>query len=170
MKILQDDFKTLHVLEPRGRIVLRHSAGKMVNMSDAETMMLFYRALPQGIPDYLHDRWFFAFCIDCLWEPDQPNKKPLENIFSELLNGSESTASLQKRIMSLMDSKWDDDGYFAVKMLRIIKFVKQKGYAIDAASLLQNFLHWNDDSHWIQKKWASAISHTENINIERKGE
>ena len=68
------------------------------------------------------------------------------------------------RFTALLDTPWNDDGYLSQKLTRLAKMLKQKGYPVDGAELLNSLLHWNDPDRWIQKKWVKAYCGTDHTN------
>ena len=81
---------------------------------------------------------------------------------------SESTGH---RLESLLDTRWDADGYMLTKLTRLIKLVKSKNYAVDCAELVKDIAHWNSAGQWVQRKWARGMyGKQEEIKADVKGE
>ena len=78
---------------------------------------------------------------------------------------SESTAH---RLESLLDLKWDIDGYMLTKLARLARLIKSKGLAVDCADLLSDLIVWNSDSQSVQRKWAKAMYAAPNAEEESK--
>lgn len=91
------------------------------------------------------------------WDKEQREARPLQNILSDLRREETLSESMQHRLTGLLDLKWDRDGYLLTKLVRIIKMVKAKGYTVDCASLLTDLWDWNNDSQYIQRKWACSF-------------
>lgn len=161
--LIREFFSRIDSLEKKQRIQLKRSCGSMLNEADAETLSVFYRVLPYQVR-YDEDKYFVAACIHCLWDAEEEGRKPMEKAISLLKNNDEFSASLEKRLIGLLETQWDEDGYLNKKLGRMAKLLKQKGYAVDGAELLDSLLAWNRDDKYIQKKWIKVYYNTTNID------
>lgn len=160
---IKEYFERIDKLNKKQRIKLKRSCGSMLNEADAETLSIFYRALPYQVK-YDEDKYFAAACIHCLWDADEANRKPMENAISLLANkDAEASDSFEKRLMGLLDTPWDEDGYLNGKLERMAKMLKQKGYAVDGAELLDSLIAWDSADKRIQKKWIKVYCNTQEI-------
>ena len=66
-------------------------------------------------------------------------------------------ATFEKRLRVLLDLPWDDDGYFAAKLCRLLKYCKSKGMIVDGKSLMIDLIGWNDDERFVQKRWVREL-------------
>lgn len=133
---------------------LRRSAGVLMRNADGKAIVCFYKACFPGIShdNYLIDRYFFAACVQCMWNvEDLERAVPIECCARGLDENSRNVVG--KRLESLLDLDWDNDGYLAVKLLRLIKFCKSKGIVVNCKSLLFDLVFWNSESRVVQKKW-----------------
>ena len=80
---------------------------------------------------------------------------------------SKSTAH---RVETLLDTKWDADGFMLTKLTRLIKLIRQKSdrAAVDFAALLDDLIRWNYDSQTVQRKWARAVFVQDTNNEEKE--
>ena len=78
-------------------------------------------------------------------------------VLYQLGRDEETSTSTVHRLESLLDTKWDADGYMLTKLTRLIKLIKSKGYSVDCAELLKDLAYWNADSQWVQRRWARGM-------------
>lgn len=143
------------------RVALKRSGGKLLNEASAEALGAFYKALPYGVSQNMEDRWFFAATLRCMWKPDEHMEMSLEKATADYASKGEFSDSYEKRIMSLLDMSWDEDGFMASKIWRTVKMLKQKGYVIDVVPLIKDLYLWNSESRFVQKRWARTYWHTD---------
>lgn len=146
------------------RATLKRNAGLRLCEADWRAKMAFYRICGVGLVSLeKEDRFFLAVCVSCLWKPDEWSRgKPLVEGARNFLD-QDSRDTFVKRLRVLMDLPWDEDGYIAGKLCRLLKFCKSKGIVVDGKELLQDLLGWNADNRWVQRKWAREF-----YRIERK--
>lgn len=150
-------FERLAHLDTGDRAALKRCAGVQLSEADGRALTVFYRCLPPYVDPAAEERWFAVSCVRCLWDAEAENGKPLQSVLGELCRG-ELSDSTKHRVEVLLDTVWDTDGYMLTKLVRLIKLVRQKNSAaIDFSALLDDLLHWNADSQFIQRKWARAI-------------
>lgn len=141
------------------RAALRRAAGTMLNFADGNAYAAFYKTYP---PQEYEEQAFFAECLQCLWKPDElPAALPLEQAGRGLEESGRK--AFLKRITMLLDLKWGIDGYLAIKLFRLVKFVKTKGEVVDCNSLFQDLVQWNRTDRGVQRKWARAVCGTQQI-------
>lgn len=144
-------FARLDKLRSGERAALKRSAGSMLSEAGGPAMAAFFQCLPYEVA--MENRWFAAACFHCMWDAGSQGV-PLEKILCRLKNESDS---MKNRIAALLDQRWDEDGYLLTKLCRMIKMVRQKGYCVDCAALLEDLLYWNSDAQIVQRKWARAV-------------
>lgn len=137
----------------------------MLPEAGGQAWSAFFSCLPYEVSPSMESRWFAAGCFHCLWEAGS-ERMPMGKVLYRL---KDSSGSLERRIAALFDLRWESDGYLLVKLSRIIKMARQKGYAIDCAALLKDLLRWDDDSQSVQRRWAREMYQTTDIT-EEKGE
>jgi len=148
-------------LQTGERTALKRSCGVLLNNADIRAFNAFYKALLLKVPAKDEDIWFFAGCVRAQWDSTQRNALPFEKAMADF-SKKDGSDSFQKRFVTLLDTPWSEDGYLAVKLTRIIKLLKQKGYVINAESLLRDLRGWNNEDRYVQKKWAKTF----NFNVE----
>ena len=133
------------------RAALKRNAGLRLCDADGRALAAFYRMYGGGL---VEDCCFFAVCVSCLWKPEDWNRgTPLVEGAKKFLD-PKSCETFAKRLRVLLDLPWDEGGYLAGKLCRLLKFCQAKGMVVDGKALLKDLLQWNKDSRWIQRKWA----------------
>ena len=162
-------FEKVDSLSTGERAALRREAGNTIRQADGKAIAAFYKCLPSVVKDWQEERWFTVACNRCLWSTDISEEEPVEKLLSELIRTEEISNSIKHRVELLLDSKWDLDGYMLVKLTRLIKLIRQKSdrKQIDSAKLLDDLLGWNNDTQYVQRKWAKAIF-SNNTDTEEK--
>ena len=151
-------------LEKKDRILLKRSCGALLSEADGQTLTVFYRLLPKSVKSYEEDLWFLALCIHCLWDKEEKAKRrPMEEQIAEMKYREELSDSFDHRFTALLDTPWNSDGYLSQKLTRLAKTLRQKGYPVDGAELLEALLYWNASDRRIQKKWVRAFCNTEDL-------
>ncbi len=155
----QSFFDRLDKLSTGERAALRRSAGTMLGEADGPVLAAFYRCLPSIVGERDSAKWYAVACLRCISDPGTEKGKPLEICLADMIKNGDISASMQKRIEYLLDTRWDEDGYLLMRLTRLVKLVHQKSeYSlIDASALLQDLLHWNDESRRVQRKWARTV-------------
>lgn len=152
------------------RAALRREAGNMLQEAGSAALTAFYRCLPPTVERWQEDKWFAVACLRCLWDADEAEGAPLEQIIAELIRSDKLSASMAHRVEILLDTKWDGDSYMLTKLSRLVKLIRQKSEhrRIDFPGLLDDLIYWNSDNQSVQRKWARAIFSGENINTEKE--
>lgn len=147
----------LHQLSTGERAILKRSCGIRLNDADAKAFGAFYKVLPHGVSEWQEARWFCVAGLTCLWQPDDEKGIPIEKAMNKIKDISDS---FENRVVSLLDSEWDEDGRMDLKLYRMVKLLKQKNVTIDMVSLLKDLSSWNHPNRFVQKKWARAFQNT----------
>ena len=136
------------------RAVFRRNAGKLLRTADGRAVTSFYRVYSGGLASERNeDRCFFAICAACLWKPEEWTRaKPLTAGTSAL--STDDKATFEKRLRVLLDLPWDDDGYFAAKLYRLLKYCKSKNIVVDGKTLMRELIGWDSDKRFVQKQWV----------------
>lgn len=156
-------FENISDIPDNDRILFRKAFGKRLNEVDSKTLLRFYSILPNSIRAGEEERFLFSVSVHCLWDENGEERIALDEAIwkykqNSILDGS-YTDSFEKRIVTIMDMRWDDSGMLLMKLSQIIKFLKTKGLAIDGKELLSDILRWNDKDRIIQKRWAKTYNH-----------
>lgn len=162
-------FQRLNERSTGERAALRRAAGTLLRDADSAAMTAFYRCLPPVVDQTQEGKWFAIACLRCLWDAGEECGKPFEQILSELMRRGELSDSTAHRVETLLDTKWDADGFMLTKLTRLIKQIRQKSdrAAVDFDALLDDLIRWNYDSQTVQRKWARAVF-AQDMNNEEK--
>lgn len=166
-KILED----IDNLPAPKKIALRRCCGKLLKEASAEATMAFYQvySLPKKF-DWARDRLFAVICMYCFCVAKDKNenqeKKKTIIPFKKALckkreqlerNDFDGWSGVERRLLRLLDRRWDGDGILCTDLWRMIKQMKNeeymKGYAIDMASLGWDLCSWNADNRKVQQEW-----------------
>lgn len=150
-------FKRLNELSAGDRATLRREAGTMLKDAGGQAIRAFYQCLPYSVPQWQEEYFFAAACLCCLWDANEPDQTGLPQALYQLGQDEETSKSTGHRLESLLDTKWDADGYMLTKLTRLMRLVKSRGVSVDCAELLKDLVYWNSDSQWIQHKWARGM-------------
>lgn len=83
------------------------------------------------------------------------------------------SGSLESRVAHMLDTEWRSDGFALTKLSRMIRMMRQLGYAVDCSSLLADMEAWNYENHPVQRAWISAMNNdasAEELNTETEEE
>ena len=142
------------------RSALRRNAGIMMDSADLNAIEAFYHALLKGCSKYQEKAWFAALCMQCLWrEQDQPQIYPFPELLKQVYQSPTSTDSIRKRCTNFMDLFWADDGFLLGKICSLVRKMRSdhSNYMPDFESLADDLSHWNNENHYIQRKWLEII-------------
>ena len=138
-----------------GRAALKRAAGKNMANAGGNAMTAFYRLY--AIPKFQEEKCFAVVCMMCLWDAKEWEKaEPLIQGARRRVD-ADSRSGFEKRLQTLLDLSWDEDGYFLAKICRLVKFCKSKEIVVDAASLLADLLNWEQESRFVQKRWVKEF-------------
>lgn len=150
------------------RATFRRNAGELLRTADGQAVTAFYRACSGApISEREEDKCFFAICAACLWKPEDWGRAVPLTVGARSLNADEK-GTLEKRLCVLLDLPWDDEGYFAAKLCRLLKYCRSKGLVIDGKSLMKDLAGWDSDKRFVQKRWVRELYRENEIN-ESKG-
>lgn len=161
-------FDALDALPPGDRTALKREAGNMLEKADGRAIRVFYKCMPYSVPQWQEGRWFAAGCLHCLWSTDTTERISIRQTLYRLGTDPDVSESTAHRLESLLDLKWDIDGYMLTKLSRLARLIKSKGLAVDCADLLSDLIVWNSDSQSVQRKWAKAMYAAPNADEESK--
>lgn len=161
-------FDALDTLPPGERTALKRDAGNMLEKADGRAIRVFYKCMPYSVPQWQEGRWFAAGCLHCLWNADTTERVGIKQTLYRLGTDPDVSESTAHRLESLLDLKWDIDGYMLTKLSRLTRLIKSKGLAVDCADLLGDLISWNLDGQIVQRKWAKAMYAAPNADEESK--
>ncbi len=156
-EVIKTFFERLDELNSGDRAALRREAGVILKDAKGQAIRTFYQCLPYAVPQWQEEYFFAAACLHCLWGADEQNRAGVMQILYELGREEETSKSTGHRLESLLDTKWDTDGYMLTKLTRLMRLIKSRGFAVDCAELLKDLACWNADSQWVQRKWARGM-------------
>ena len=159
-------FERLKKLPTGERAALKRVCGGRLNDADAKAFGVFYKVLPHGVSEWQEDRWFCAACLSCLWQTGDEAKLLFEECLSKLK--ADSSESFENRVIAMLDNEWNEDGRLGLKLYRMLKLIRQKGFGIDMAALLTDLCKWDNQNRSVQKKWARAFCGATELKIEEE--
>lgn len=143
------------------RAALKRSAGTTLIRATGQAMTAFYKVLPNGVSPFQEDKWYAVACIAALWK-DAKAGQPFEKCLKIL-----GTEGIERRVKSILDDNWDEDGMLNLKLFRLAKMMYSNGLQPDFSMLLKDLINWNHPNRFAQKKWArvyfSGVELDENI-------
>lgn len=150
------------------RASFRRNTGELLKAADGRAVTDFYRVCAGApISERNEDKCFFAVCAACLWKPEEwGHAKPL--VAGAKTLSEEDRKTFEKRLRVLLDLPWDDEGYFAAKLYRLLKYCRSKGLVIDGKVLMNDLIGWDNDERYVQKRWVREF-YREDAKDEAKG-
>ena len=151
------------------RSELKRNAGKKFG-DDMRAMEVFYRACTYGGMSAKREEICFSMaCLECMWRAeDHPTVISMEELLCKWYNDPETSNSGQRRIVSLMDIEWGEDGYLLGKLHNVICICKSKWPDImpDFEALANDLMQWNSGERYVQRRWLRTICMRVNIESE----
>ena len=152
-------FENMERLSKSGRVKLRRAAGKMIHEVDAETISAFYTAC--HCKREYEEKAFLAACL--LAGQDTNGNTLLAKAWKEHIE-REKSASLERRMIKLLDMQWD--GNYASALWRIVKMLDRMD--IDYEKLVWDIIHWDDEDRNVQKNWLRMIYSEDEIKVKEE--
>ncbi len=121
-------------LPARERTALKRCCGKLLKDADAGATMAFYQvySLPANL-DWTKDRLFTVACMRCMWDVlgEEEKTVPIEKVLYKKRRELEEKDSggwsgMERRLLRLLDRKWDRDGILCTDLWRMVKQMKMK--------------------------------------------
>jgi len=147
------------------KCVLKRNAGVMMCSASMQAIEAFYRAQSKQCKSYEESAWFAALCMQCLWrEEDHPSIKLFPEMLQAIYQNPEATDSTRKRCTNFLDLCWADDGFLLGKICNLVRKMKADHPEImpDFCALADDFIHWNQENHSVQRQWLNTICRTTN--------
>ncbi len=139
------------------RAAFRRNAGELLWTADGSAVTAFYRLYGGGlVSERNEDRCFFAVCAACLWKPEEWSRGVPLTMAARKLD-KDDMATFEKRLRVLLDLPWDEDGYFAGKLCRLLKYCRSKSLVVDGKSLMKDLVSWDNDQRFVQKRWVREL-------------
>ncbi len=164
---MESCFERVNDLTTGQQAALRRSAGKSLNEVDASALQAFFSAVSLEKP-YNQEKAFTVACIMCLWKPEERvSPKPFAKCLCALRTAKKNDSNgLDARFRNLIDTVWsDDDGYLAVKLVRLCKMLKNSGAGYpDPEALYQDLKNWDHPDRFVQRRWMEQYLNSEETN------
>jgi len=162
----------LRNLDSGGRAALRREAGKCMAEASAQGLSEFCRITPAGMNRRHQECWFAVMAIACLWNIEEAH---VGGDFPALLQRyarKQESGGMDRRIRSLLDTRWEEDGYLTSKLSRLARMLRSDDRNVmpDADQLLNDLLHWNSDSRYVQLRWAQCFYQQNNSDTKTEDE
>ena len=147
----------LDKLSTGDRSVLKRCAGEMLR-DQVKAIEVFYRGLIV-FPKKSESQWFACMCMDCLWNSTSQSVKPFEEMLRDLYNNKNTSPSMRKRIVALLDIPWSEDGYLLGKLAGFAHMFRSANNAAkpDFNKLADDLSSWNHPDRFVQRKWIRVI-------------
>lgn len=141
------------------RAALRRSAGQPLAAADGRALQALFRALPPEMQFREREQraWFAALSIACLWDVEEARVDASMPRMLRAYATKQKTDGLENRIRSLLDARWDEDGYLIGKLARLARMLRanDRQRMPDMDQLLDDLLGWNSDKRYVQLRWAN---------------
>ena len=164
---MEKTFDGVNDLTVGQQAALRRSAGRSVKEVDAAALQAFFAAIPPQ-KQWDQEKAFTVVCIFCLWKLEERTPcKPFAKYLGLLRKSKkDDTDGLDARFRSIIDTPWnDDDGYLAVKLVRIAKMLKSSGYGCPDPDLLYcDLKNWDHPDRFVQRRWMEQYLLSEEID------
>lgn len=136
---------------------LRRSAGRLLKEVNAAALQAFFVAIPPQ-KQWDQEKAFATACIICLWKQEERvSAEPFEKCMGRLRisKGKDGIEGLDSRFRNIIDTHWnDEDGYLAVKLVRLAKILKNSGCGYpDPEMLYSDLKNWNHPDRFVQRRW-----------------
>ncbi len=167
------------------RIALKRCCGKLLKDANMQAIMAFYQvySLP-GKFDRAKDCLFAVACMRCMWDTKEKKEDGKQERTEKEDEGKENEgkeektvtfekalyrkrkefekegfmgwSGMERRLLRLLDRKWDKDGILCMDLWRMVKQMKNEGHIIDMASLGLDLCYWNAESRKVQQRWLQV--------------
>lgn len=152
------------------RTALKRCCGKLLKDAGAGAALTFYQvySLPEKF-GWAKDRLFAVACMRCMWDAKaeridgekEDEIVPLEKVLNRKRRETDEQDSggwsgMERRLLRLLDRKWDKDGMLCTDLWRMVKQMKNDGNIIDMVSLGMDLCDWNAGSRKVQQRWLQV--------------
>lgn len=143
---------------------LRRMAGKPLSEADGSALEAMFKLLPGDAKASDHAKWMAVFSLICLWHPEQAS---LAGSMAEMMRRyklKHETGGMDAKMRMMLDSRWDEDGFFVSKMARIARMLRAENRLAmpDPDRLFADLKAWNYDKRTVQIRWAEEYYLKEN--------
>lgn len=141
------------------RAALRRMAGQPLSVADGRALQAFFHALPPETQFIEREQrvWFTVLCIACLWDVEEAHAAGSLAGMLRSYTRRHETNGMDNRFRSLLDARWDEDGYLAGKLARLARMLRadDRQAMPDMDQLLDDLRWWNSDGRRVQLRWAN---------------
>ena len=147
-------------LDSGGRSALKRDAGVMMGGSTRATEA-FYQALnstPKSREQ--EEQWYACLCMECMWKPENhPATIRFEELLRRMYQSSETSDSIKRRIITVLDTPWSSDGYLLGKLSNFARLMYSKNSSVmpDFSALADDLSNWNHPDKYVQRRWIRTI-------------
>ena len=149
----------LEQLSNKERTALKREAGKCMANASSLALSVFFRAAPPELNRRQQECWFTAMTLACLWNVEETHVRENMALMLRKYAKKQETKGMDRRIRALLDTRWEDDGYLTGKLSRLARMLRNDNPYImpNVDQLLDDLLHWNSDSRYVQLRWAQRF-------------
>lgn len=146
---ISDFFLRLKDLSMGERAVLKRNLGQPFSRVDAKAWGAFFKIMPD-CSLWEEEPYFIVACGYCYF--DKVNGQEMSFIGC-LKRMSVDSEGIERKLYTILDIHNFEGGYLTVKIGRLLRMLRQKGYRPDFYLLLKDLLAWQSDSRHVQQKW-----------------
>lgn len=151
-------------LEQADRVALKRNCGMLLKDADTKAIMIFYTALNGVyISSEKEEILFPIACMHCMWGKDEIKNKMISfpQALRQCIKDPQKGSGIEKRLVKLLDQKWDQDGLLCLNIWRMVNRLKKERFVIDMVSLGQDLYKWNKKNKEVQKNWLKICYGTQ---------
>lgn len=145
-----DFFARLEGLSTGERTALKRSLGQPLSNADAAAWAAFFKAMP-GCRQWEEETYFLVACAYSAFGKTTGPEKSFVGCLRDI--GDESDG-IKNRLFALLDTPKDNSGFFAIKLSRLLRMIRQKGKRPDFEQLLSDLLDWGNEHKNVRLRWA----------------
>ena len=147
-------------LDSGGRNALKRDAGVMMGRNP-RAMEAYYRALSSAPKNReQEEQWYACLCMECLWKPENHAAAVrFEELLRRMYQNSETSDSVKRRIIAVLDMPWSSDGYLLGKLSNFTRLMYSKNNSLmpDFCALADDLANWNHPDKYVQRRWIRTI-------------
>ena len=150
-------------LSNKERAALKREAGKCMANASSLALSVFFHTAPPELNRHQQECWFTAMTLACLWNVEETHVRDNMAVMLRKYAKKQETKGMDRRIRALLDTRWEDDGYLTGKLSRLARMLRNDNPHImpNVDRLLDDLLHWNSASRYVQLRWAQHFYQTD---------
>lgn len=157
-------FARLETLSSGEKTALKRNLGVTLSGAEAKAWDAFYKAVPV-LTQWEEEPFFLIACAVCCFSKTTAASQSFIGCLKKM---AEESNGIKRRVLALLDTSWDETGYFTGKLARLLRMIRQKGLKPNFESLLCDLLSWGHESRYVQLRWAREFF--EILNNEKEEE